>query len=129
VILTSVILILLAVLGAPLFAVIASSAMLGFSRDDIDLITVAIEILGMADLQFLTAIPLFTFAGYILSESNAPKRLVRMTGALIGWMPSGLPWARCFTLRSSRTVTPSGSILGWSQHPEASACCSHHRCR
>jgi len=119
VILTSVILILLAVLGAPLFAVIASSAMLGFSRDDTDLITVAIEILGMADLQFLTAIPLFTFAGYVLSESNAPKRLVRMTGALIGWMPSGLAvvsLATCafftaFTGASGVTIIALGALL------------------
>jgi tripartite ATP-independent transporter DctM subunit len=119
VILTSVILILLAVLGAPLFAVIASSAMLGFSRDDIDLITVAIEILGMADLQFLTAIPLFTFAGYILSESNAPKRLVRMTGALIGWMPSGLAivslltcaFFTAFTGASGVTIIALGALL------------------
>ena len=118
-ILTSVILILLAVLGAPLFAVIASSAMLGFSRDDTDLITVAIEILGMADLQFLTAIPLFTFAGYILSESNAPKRLVRMTGALIGWMPSGLAivslltcaFFTAFTGASGVTIIALGALL------------------
>jgi tripartite ATP-independent transporter DctM subunit len=119
VILTSIILILLAVLGAPLFAVIASSAMLGFSRDDTDLITVAIEILGMADLQFLTAIPLFTFAGYILSESNAPKRLVRMTGALIGWMPSGLAivslltcaFFTAFTGASGVTIIALGALL------------------
>jgi len=118
-ILTSVILILLAVLGAPLFAVIASSAMLGFSRDDTDLITVAIEILGMADLQFLTAIPLFTFAGYVLSESNAPKRLVRMTGALIGWMPSGLAivslltcaFFTAFTGASGVTIIALGALL------------------
>jgi tripartite ATP-independent transporter DctM subunit len=119
VILTSLILILLAVLGAPLFAVIASSAMLGFSRDDTDLITVAIEILGMADLQFLTAIPLFTFAGYVLSESNAPKRLVRMTGALIGWMPSGLAvvslltcaFFTAFTGASGVTIIALGALL------------------
>jgi tripartite ATP-independent transporter DctM subunit len=119
VILTSLILVLLAVLGAPLFAVIASSAMLGFSRDDTDLITVAIEILGMADLQFLTAIPLFTFAGYVLSESNAPKRLVRMTGALIGWMPSGLAvvslltcaFFTAFTGASGVTIIALGALL------------------
>ena len=85
-ILTSGILILLAILGAPLFAVIATSAMFGFTRDETDLMNMAIEILGLADLPFLTAIPLFTFAGYILSESKAPQRLVRVTSAIIGWM-------------------------------------------
>lgn len=115
----SAILVLLAVLGAPLFAVIVSSAMLGFSRDDTDLIAVAIEILGMADLQFLTAIPLFTFAGYVLSESDAPKRLVRVTGAALGWMPSGLAvvaLATCalftaFTGASGVTIIALGALL------------------
>lgn len=117
--LSSVILVLLAILGAPLFAVIASSAMIGFSRDDIDLIAVAVEILGMADLQFLMAIPLFTFAGYVLSESNAPQRLVRMTGAAIGWMPAGLAvvsLATCafftaFTGASGVTIIALGALL------------------
>ena len=73
----SVVLGLLAILGAPLFAVIATSAMIGFTKDETDLMVMAIEILGLAELPFLTAIPLFTFAGYLLSESNAPQRLVR----------------------------------------------------
>ena len=89
-ILLSVLLVVLAVFGAPLFAVIAASAMLGYQKEGIDLMAIAIEILGIANMPFLSAIPLFTFAGYLLSESNAPKRLVRMTGALLGWMPGGL---------------------------------------
>ena len=39
------ILVLLAVLGAPLFAVIATSAMLGFSNIETDLMTMALELL------------------------------------------------------------------------------------
>ena len=118
-ILSSVFLILLAILGAPLFAVIAASAMFGFSRDDTDLIAVAIELLGIADLQFLAAIPLFTFAGFILSESHAPSRLVRLTGAVIGWMPAGLAvvaLATCalftaFTGASGVTIIALGALL------------------
>ncbi len=118
-IVASIVLVLLAVLGAPLFTVIATSAMLGFSRDETDLMNMAIEIQGIADLPFLTAIPLFTFAGYILSESNAPKRLVRMTGALLGWMPGGLAvvsLAACafftaFTGASGVTIIALGALL------------------
>ena len=51
---------------------------------------VAIEVLGIATMPMLSAIPLFTFAGYLLSESNAPQRLVRLTDALLGWLPGGL---------------------------------------
>ena len=115
----SSVLVLLAILGAPLFVVIASSAMLGFTSDDTDLMNMAIEILGIADMPFLTAIPLFTFAGYLLSESNAPKRLVRMTGALLGWMPGGLAvisLAACafftaFTGASGVTIIALGALL------------------
>ena len=89
-ILFSIILVILAVFGAPLFAIIATSAMLGFSSDDVDLMNMALEVQSIASLPFLAAIPLFTFAGYVLSESNAPKRLVRLTGAMLGWMPGGL---------------------------------------
>ena len=118
-ILLSVILILLAIVGAPLFAIIATSAMLGFQRGGDDLMIMANEIQSIADLPFLSAIPLFTFAGYVLSESDAPKRLVRVTGAVIGWMPGGLALvslAACafftaFTGASGVTIIALGAIL------------------
>lgn len=115
----SIILVLLAILGAPLFAIIATSAMLGFIREDSDLMNMALEVQSIADLPFLAAIPLFTFAGYLLSESNAPKRLVRLTGAMLGWMPGGLAivsLAACafftaFTGASGVTIIALGAIL------------------
>ena len=115
----SIILVLLAILGAPLFAVIAASAMLGFQGQDSDLMIMAIEIQSIASMPFLAAIPLFTFAGYVLSESNAPKRLVRLTGALLGWMPAGLAivclavcaFFTAFTGASGVTIIALGAIL------------------
>jgi C4-dicarboxylate transporter DctM subunit len=115
----SVILALLAVFGAPLFAVIAGSALVGFYGQDSDLMVVALEIQSISSMPFLAAIPLFTFAGYLLSESNAPKRLVRLTGAMLGWMPGGLALvclAACafftaFTGASGVTIIALGAIL------------------
>ncbi|MGI9222626.1 MAG: TRAP transporter large permease [Woeseiaceae bacterium] len=115
----SLILLVLAVLGAPLFTIIVSSAMVGFSSEETDLMSVVIDILGLGELDFLVAIPLFTFAGYLLSESDAPKRLVRMTGSLLGWMPGGLAvvaLAACafftaFTGGSGVTIIALGAIL------------------
>jgi tripartite ATP-independent transporter DctM subunit len=112
-------LILLALLGAPLFAVIAASAMLGFLREGIDLQAIAIEFYGIAEMPILLAIPLFTFAGYLLSESGAPRRLVRLTSALLGWMPAGLAivsLAACalftaFTGASGVTIIALGALL------------------
>ena len=113
------VLILLALLGAPLFAVIAASAMLGFVREGIDLQAIAIEFYGIAEMPILLAIPLFTFAGYLLSESGAPRRLVRLTSALLGWMPAGLAivsLAACafftaFTGASGVTIIALGALL------------------
>ena len=112
-------LVLLALLGAPLFAVIAASAMWGFSKEGIDLQAIAIEFYGIAEMPILLAIPLFTFAGYLLSESGAPHRLVRVTQALLGWMPAGLAivsLAACafftaFTGASGVTIIALGALL------------------
>jgi len=70
-------LIAMAFLGAPLFAVFAAAAMLGFYHSGIDLTVIAIDIYRLAEMPVLIAIPLFTFSGYLLSESRAPHRLVR----------------------------------------------------
>ncbi len=115
----SLILLVIAILGAPLFTIIVSSAMLGLHREGTDLMSVALDILGIADLPFLVAIPLFTFAGYLLSESKAPQRLVRMTGALLGWVPGGLAivsitacaFFTAFTGSSGVTIIALGAIL------------------
>ncbi len=112
-------LILLALLGAPLFAVIAASALWGFSHSGVDLSAVAIEFYRIAEMPVLLAIPLFTFAGYLLSESHAPQRLVRLTRALIGWVPGGLAivaLAVCalftaFTGASGVTIIALGALL------------------
>lgn len=112
-------LVLLALLGAPLFAVIAASAMWGFSKEGIDLQAISIEFYGIAEMPILLAIPLFTFAGYLLSESGAPHRLVRVTQALLGWMPAGLAivsLAACafftaFTGASGVTIIALGALL------------------
>ncbi len=85
-----VILLLLALLGAPLFSIIAASALLGFSRAEIDLSVMGIEFFGIAEMPILLAIPLFTFAGFVLGEGGAPQRLVRLSRALLGWLPGGL---------------------------------------
>ncbi|HGX94230.1 MAG TPA: TRAP transporter large permease subunit, partial [Candidatus Tenderia sp.] len=84
------ILVVLALLGAPLFVVIGASAMWGFYQSEVDLAVIAIEIYRLAEMPVLLAIPLFTFAGYLVSESGAPGRLVRVTQAFLGWMPGGL---------------------------------------
>ena len=112
-------LLLLALFGAPLFAIIGASALWGFYSSDVDLSVVAIEFFRIAEMPVLLAIPLFTFAGYLLSESNAPHRLVGLTRALLGWMPGGLAFVSlvacaiftAFTGASGVTIVALGALL------------------
>ncbi len=112
-------LIILVILGAPLFAIIASSALIGFHGNEIDLSVIAIEIYRITDTPILLAIPLFTFAGYVLGESKASERLVLLTDALLGWMPGGLAVVSLFacafftalTGASGATIIALGAIL------------------
>ena len=118
-ILTGLLLLALVLLGAPLFSVIAASAMMGFYRSGIDLSVVAIEFFGISEMPILVAIPLFTFAGFVLSESGSARRLVRLSNALLGWLPGGLAiisLAACalftaFTGASGVTIVALGALL------------------
>jgi C4-dicarboxylate transporter, DctM subunit len=110
---------LLALLGAPLFAVIAASAMNGFHSGDMPISIVILEVNRLVDTPVLISIPLFTFAGYLMGESGTPKRLVDLSRAALGWMPGGLAivtFAVCavftaFTGASGVTIIALGSLL------------------
>ncbi len=110
---------LLAALGMPLFAVIAAIALLGFHAAGYDLVAVAVEYYRLGDKPGLIAIPLFTLAGYLLGESGTPKRLVRLSMALLGWLPGGLAivaivacaFFTAFTGASGMTIVAIGAFL------------------
>ena len=106
-------------LGAPLFAVIGTGALVGFQREGVDLSVVAIEFFGLSETPVLVAIPLFTFAGFLLSAGQAPARLVRLSQTLLGWFPGGLAiisLVACalftaFTGASGVTIIALGALL------------------
>ena len=115
----SLIIILLALMGMPLFAVIAAAAMLGFYLADIDLLVVIIELYRLVDTPLLLALPLFAFSGYLLAESQAAHRVVKLTHALLGWLPGGLAlmgflacaFFTAFTGASGVTIVALGALL------------------
>ena len=117
--LSAVFLVVLVIMGVPLFVIIASSALYGFSSIEVDLSVIAIEIYRIVDTPILLAIPLFTLAGYVLGESKASERLVLLTDALLGWMPGGLAIVSLFacafftalTGASGATIIALGAIL------------------
>jgi C4-dicarboxylate transporter DctM subunit len=88
---------ILALAGAPLFAIIAAIGLIAFTSSGTDTSAMIAEMYRLVDLPALIAIPLFTFAGFVLAESQAPKRLIRLAQSLFGWMPGGLAVVALFS--------------------------------
>jgi C4-dicarboxylate transporter DctM subunit len=115
----ALILVLLTIFGTPLFAVILAVAMIGFHYQGVNLSVIAIEMYRIADTPVLLALPLFTFAGYVLAESRTSHRLVRLTKAFIGSIPGGLAivafiacaFFTAFTGASGVTIVALGALL------------------
>ena len=88
--LTAALIIVIAVIGTPLFAVLGLSALINHWRAEIDLQAIIINFYQLASKPLLQTLPLFAFAGYLLTYSQAPNRLLRLSKALLGWLPGGL---------------------------------------
>jgi C4-dicarboxylate transporter DctM subunit len=117
-----VLLVLLALLGSPLFAIFGAAAVVLFSRlPDTPLSGAANDMFSekFADSPLLVTIPLFTFAGVLMAESGTPKRLVNVSRALFGFMPGGLAIVclvasaifTTFTGGSGITIVAIGGLL------------------
>ena len=105
-----VIILAMAALGAPLFAVLLGAAMLGFYSADIELAIIAIELYRIVDTPLLVALPLFTFSGYLLSEANTSTRLVNLMQSLFGWLPSGLAIVAFFACAVFTALTGASGV-------------------
>ncbi len=109
----------LALFGAPLFVIIGVVAVIAFASEGIDPSVVMVELYRITSNPTLVAIPLFTFAGYVLAESKAPVRLVSLARALFGWMHGGLAVVAlmtcalftAFTGASGVTIVALGGLL------------------
>ncbi len=112
-------LLLLALLGAPLFAIIGAAALIALSFAHTDTAIAVVELYRITDQSVLIAIPLYTFAGYLLAESRTPQRLVDLSRALFGWLHGGLAIVvlvscaifTAFTGASGVTIVALGGLL------------------
>lgn len=111
--------VLLALVGAPLYAVLGLAALLAFQAADIDAIAIFIEMYRVASTPTLIAIPLFTLAGFILANGKTPERLTRLSRTLLGGLPGGAPlvvllacaFFTAFTGASGVTIIALGGLL------------------
>jgi tripartite ATP-independent transporter DctM subunit len=100
----------MAVVGAPLFAVIAATSLYGFRSGGIDISVVVGEVNRIVDTPVLVSIPLFTFAGYLMGEAGTPKRLLNLSRALLGWMPGGLAVVTLVTCAAFTALTGASGV-------------------
>ena len=118
-ILAGTILLILSLSGAPMFGIIAAIGLLAFQAAGIDAAALIVELHRLADFPALIAVPFFTFAGHVLSESRAPQRLINLAQALFGWVRGGLAIVvlctaavfTAFTGASGVTIIALGGLL------------------
>lgn len=110
---------LICLVGVPLFAVMGISTLLSYWHSGIPFKSAIIDFYQLGSLPMLQTLPLFTFAGCLLGRSRAPERLLRFSNAVLGWMPGGLcvitvvacALLTAFTGASGITIFALGGLL------------------
>jgi C4-dicarboxylate transporter, DctM subunit len=114
-----IILIVSALLGIPIFIFLGGMAILLFWSDGVTTSSIPAEMYRIVVSPVFPTIPLFTFAGFLLSESKASERFARMFQSLFGWFPGGTAVAvtvlcaffTTFTGASGITILALGGLL------------------
>lgn len=103
--------------GAPLFTVLLGGTALGafYSKIGFDAgfdaaIVKLIGTSGRDEIEILSTIPMFIFAGYMLAEGKMADRLVRFANALLGWLPGGVAIVTIFTCAVFTTFTGASGV-------------------
>lgn len=117
-----VLLILLALIGTPLFVLFGAAALALFlDMPEGSWASAGIDVFGVkfGENPTLVTIPLFTFAGYLLAQAGTPQRLLRLAHAWLGFIPGGLAvvclsasaFFTTFTGGSGITIVAVGGLL------------------
>ncbi len=118
-ILLLLILLVLALLGLPLFIALGAGGLYASYATELNPSILIIELYRLANQPNLITIPLFTFAGMTMAAGGSPKRLIKLFNAMLGWMPGGLAMAAivscafftAFTGASGVTIIALGGLL------------------
>lgn len=116
-----ILLVVSAIFGARIFIVLGGIAYMLFARTALPLEVIPNEAYAMLISHSIPAIPLFTVTGFILSESKAGERLVRLFKSLFSWVPGGLAimailvcaFFTTFTGASGVTILALGGLLSY----------------
>ena len=106
-------------LGAPIFAAIAGASLFLLADAGVPPAAVAVNHYSLVANPSLPAIPMFTLAGYLLAESQAPRRLVVLFHALFARVRGGAAlvsvlactFFTCFTGASGVTILALGGLV------------------
>jgi tripartite ATP-independent transporter DctM subunit len=77
--------------GAPIFVGLGGAALLLFWSEYTPISAISAEAYRIVVSPTLPTIPLFTLAGYMLAESGASQRMVKVFESMFGWIPGGTP--------------------------------------
>lgn len=108
--------IVFALLGAPVFAVMAGATQLAWLSHPEEgqrfMRFLAPDVLDerFVGSPIMVTVPLFTFIGYTMAESRTPERIVRASNAFFGWMPGGLAIV-CIVASAFFTTLTGGSAV------------------
>jgi tripartite ATP-independent transporter DctM subunit len=102
----------LALVGLPLFAVLAAIGLFGLHHGGTPLSGGVADVYRLAgpEAVSLSTIPLFTFAGYLMARAKTAQRLIRMAEALLGWVPGGLAVMTVLTCAFFTTFTGASGV-------------------
>ena len=108
-----------AFIGTPIFVILSGFTLLQFLGSGGALEVVPDEAYAMLSKPLVPALPLFTVAGFILSESKAGERLIALFQAWFGWFRGGLAvmavllcaFFTTFTGASGVTILALGGLL------------------
>ncbi len=106
----SILLLIAAILGMPIFIVLGGYAIFLFLNSGGSIEVIPNEAYTMLTGKQIPAIPLFTLAGFILSESKAGERLVRLFRVFFGWLPGGLAIATIIIMTFFTALTGASGV-------------------
>jgi C4-dicarboxylate transporter, DctM subunit len=107
------------ILGTPAFVTLGGTALILFWRVGEPIAAIPVSHYSLVTNPSIPALPLFTLAGYLLAESRAPQRLIRVFDALFGRRRGGpaiitvivCSFFTSFTGASGVTILALGGLL------------------